>query len=96
MEPSDRGDVPCFLEDGLSTASKGNDFARLREMYFWGAFGVQLPEFDPDLALALKTIRAQGNVKGAAVRFRDPLKGPLDRTNNGSIQAIAAGAGNAV
>jgi integrase len=84
----------AFLEHGLSTASKGNDFARLREMYFWGAFGVQLPEFDRDLALALKTIRAQGNVKGAAVRFRDPLKGPLDSDEQRIvIQAIAAGAG---
>lgn len=83
-----------FLEHGLSTASRGNDFARMREMYFWGAFGVQLAEFDPDLALALKTIRAQGNVKGAAVRFRDPLKGPLDSDEQRIvIQAIAAGAG---
>jgi integrase len=84
----------AFLEHGLSTASRGNDFARLREMYFWGAFGVQLPEFDRDLALALKTIRAQGNVKGAAVRFRDPLKGPLDSDEQRIvILAIAAGAG---
>jgi integrase len=84
----------AFLEHGLSTASKGNDFARMREMYFWGAFGVQLPEFDRDLALALKTIRAQGNIKGAAVRFRDPLKGPLDSDEQRIvIQAIAAGAG---
>jgi len=84
----------AFLEHGLSTASKGNDFARLREMYFWGAFGLQLPEFDRDLAFALKTIRAQGNVKGAAVRFRDPLKGPLDSDEQRIvIRAIAAGAG---
>ncbi len=84
----------AFLEHGLTTASKGNDFARLREMYTWGAFGVQLPEFDPDLALALKAIRAQGNIKGAAVRFRDPLKGPLDQDEQRTVaRAIAAGAG---
>jgi len=84
----------AFLEHGLKTASKGNDFARLREMYTWGAFGVQLPEFDPDLALALKAIRAQGNIKGAAVRFRDPLKGPLDQDEQRIVvRAIAAGAG---
>ncbi len=84
----------AFLEHGLTTASKGNDFARLREMYTWGSFGVQLPEFDTDLALVLKTIRAQGNVKGAAVRFRDPLKGPLDQDEQRIVaQAIAAGAG---
>lgn len=85
-----------FLEYGLSTASKGNDFARLREMYFWGTFGLQLPEFDPDLALVLKTIRAPGNVKGAAVRFRDPLKGPLDTDEQEMIfRAITIGAGMA-
>ncbi len=84
----------AFLEHGLKTASKGNDFARLREMYTWGAFGAQLPEFDPDLALALKAIRAQGNIKGAAVRFRDPLKGPLDQDEQRIVaRAIAAGAG---
>ena len=86
----------AFLEYGLTFPSKGNDFARLREMYTWGAFGAQLPEFDPDLALVLKTIRAQGNVKGAAVRFRDPLKGPLDQDEQRIVaQAIAAGAGTA-
>lgn len=84
----------AYLEHGLTTASKGNDFARLREMYTWGAFGAQLPEFDPDLTLALKAIRAQGNVKGAAVRFRDPLKGPLDQDEQRIVaRAIAAGAG---
>lgn len=84
----------AFLEHGLTTASKGNDFARLRDMYTWGAFGAQLPEFDPDLALVLKTIRAQGNVKGSAVRFRDPLKGPLDQDEQRMIaHAIVAGAG---
>lgn len=84
----------AFVEYGLSTASKGNDFARLREMYFWGTFGLQLPEFDPDLALVLKTIRAPGNVKGAAVRFRDPLKGPLDTDEQEMVlRAITIGAG---
>jgi integrase len=87
----------AFLEHGLTTSSKGNDFARLREMYTWAAFGAQLPEFDPDLAIALKTIRAQGNVKGAAVRFRDPLRGPFDSDEQRMIvQAIARGAGTAV
>lgn len=86
-----------FLEHGLTTSSKGNDFARLREMYSWAAFGVQLPEFDPDLAIALKAIRAQGNVKGAAVRFRDPLKGPFDFDEQRMIiQAIARRAGTPI
>ena len=86
----------AFLEHGLRTASKGNDFARLRDMYFWGTFGAQLLEFDPALALTLKTVRAQGNVKGAAVRFRDPLKGPLDPDEQQVVtNAVAAEAGRA-
>ena len=84
----------AFLEDGLKTASKGNDFARLRDMYTWGAFGLQAADFDRELAITLKTIRAQGNVKGAAVRFRDPLKGPLDRDEQELVtRAIATKAG---
>jgi integrase len=87
----------AFLEHGLTTSSKGNDFARLREMYAWAAFGAQLPEFNPDLAIALKAIHAQGNVKGAAVRFRDPLKGPFDSDEQRMIvQAITRHAGMSV
>ena len=66
-------------------------------MYAWAAFGVQLPEFDFDLAITLKTIRAQGNIKGAAVRFRDSLKGPFDSDEQRMIvQAIVRGAGTPV
>jgi hypothetical protein len=35
-----------FLGHGLSTANKGNDFARLRDFYSWGAFVGRFPEFD--------------------------------------------------
>ena len=39
------------------------------------SFGVQLPEFDTDLALVFENrFELQGNVKGAAVRFRDRLE----------------------
>ncbi|MGA1981113.1 MAG: tyrosine-type recombinase/integrase [Acidobacteriaceae bacterium] len=67
-----------YLEHGMSTGEKGNDFARLRDFYAWGAFVGQFPEFDRQLALSIKEIRARGNVKGAAVRFHHPTKGPLD------------------
>jgi hypothetical protein len=67
-----------YLEHGMSTGGKGNDFARLRDFYTWGAFVGQFPEFDRQLALSIKEVRARGNVKGAAVRFHHPTKGPLD------------------
>ena len=67
-----------FLEHGMETADKGNDFARLRDFYRWGAFVARFPEFDWQVALSLKAIKAQGNVKGAAVRFAHVTRGPLD------------------
>ena len=67
-----------YLEHGMTTGEKGNDFARVRDFYAWGAFVGQFPEFDRQLALSIKEIRARGNVKGAAVRFHHPTKGPLD------------------
>jgi hypothetical protein len=67
-----------FLEHGMNTGEKGNDFSRLRDFYEWGAFVGEYPEFDRQLALALKETRAQGNIKGEAVRFRHPTKGPLE------------------
>ena len=67
-----------FLEHGLTTGQKGNDFARLRDFYAWGAFVAELPDFDRHLAVSIKALRAKGNVKGAAVRFNHPTKGPLN------------------
>jgi integrase len=67
-----------YLAHGMSTGEKGNDFSRLRDFYAWGAFVGQFPEFDRQLALSVKEIRARGNVKGAAVRFQHPTKGPFD------------------
>jgi integrase len=67
-----------FLEYGMATTDRGNDFVRLRDFYRWGAFVGRFPEFDRQVALSLKAIRAQGNVKGAAVRFAHVTRGPLD------------------
>jgi integrase len=84
-----------FLEHGMSTTnSKGNDFAKLRDFYAWGAFVGQYPEFDRQLALSVKEIRATGNIKGAAVRFRHPTKGPFDSAEQRIIRdAIRKGVG---
>jgi integrase len=85
----------AFLAHGLTTGEKGNDFSRLRDLYLWGAFGLQLPDFDPQLALLLRQIRAPGNLKGAAVRHHDPRTGPLDgdeqRLLRASLLAEAGG-----
>lgn len=67
-----------FLEHRMATTDRGNDFVRLRDFYRWGAFVARFPEFDRQVALNLKSIRAQGNVKGAAVRFAHVTRGPLD------------------
>jgi integrase len=75
-----------FLEHGMTTGNRGNDFAKLRDFYKWAAFG-KYAGFDRQLALALKRIRAQGNVKGAAVRFRDKTKGPFDAAERKMIIA---------
>lgn len=67
----------AFLEHGLTTPNRGNDFAQLRQFYQWGAFVQEFPEFSRRLALTIRTIRAPGNRKGDAVRNWDPVKGPF-------------------
>lgn len=67
-----------FLMHGMTTKNRGNDFARLRDFYHWGAFLFEFEGFDKQLALSLKQIRAKGNIKGDAVRSHDPIKGPFD------------------
>lgn len=83
-----------FLEHGMSTGERGIDFIRLRDFYSWGAFVGQYPEFDRQLALSIKAIRAKGSVRGAVVRFRHPAKGPLDKAElRIVIEAIRSGVG---
>lgn len=71
-------DFRVFLAHGMKTGNKGNDFARLRDFYKWGAFIGEFPDFDRNLAMGITNIRAKGNEKGKAVLSRDPLDGPLD------------------
>lgn len=67
----------AFLSHGIKkTASKGNDFSRLREFYRWGV-AHQYPDFSLKTLLDLKSVRAIGNPKGHNVRFHHPVKGPL-------------------
>lgn len=84
----------AFLEHGLNTGEQGNDFARLRDFYCWGAFVHGGADFDKQLAFSLRAVRARGNVKGAAVRFMDPIKGPLDESEQRAvIDALRAALG---
>lgn len=71
-------DFRAFLAHGMKTGNKGNDFARLRDFYKWGAFIAEFSDFDRNLALGITNIHAKGNEKGKAVLSRDPLDGPLD------------------
>ncbi len=75
-----------FLAQGMRTADKGNDFASLRALYRWGAFACGFRDFDPRLSVALSAIRAVGNIKGAAVRFRDQVRGPLSSDERESLR----------
>jgi len=78
-------DFRLFLESGLRTSSRGNNFAHARDFYAWCCFVAEADGFDSQLALSLKALRAQGNLKGAAVRFRDPLRGPLHSDDRDSL-----------
>ena len=87
--------MDAFLAHGLTTAERGNDFSRLRDLYRWGAFGLELPDFDPRLAVALEARRAPGNVKGASVRGHHPTDGPLSSDEQALvIDAIKRGVGS--
>ncbi len=67
----------AFLTHGvLNTASKGNDFSRLRAFYRWGV-AHQYRDFHLQTLLALQAIPAIGNTKGHHVRFHDPIFGPF-------------------
>jgi len=67
----------AFLAHGVqNTASKGNDFSRVRAFYRWGV-AHQYCDFDLQTLLTLQAIRAIGNPKGHHVRFHDPIFGPL-------------------
>ena len=65
-----------FLDHGMTTSEKGNDFSRLRTYYEWGV-ATGITGFDPAVLRILKRIIAPGNAKGHHVRFRDPHRGPF-------------------
>jgi hypothetical protein len=71
------GMARAYLAHGLTTGNAGNYFSRLRHFYAWGV-AKQFPDFQPALLRTLRSMRAPGNVKGAAVRFRHPERGPFD------------------
>jgi integrase len=87
-------DFRGFLQYCLETPNAGNDFARIRSFYSWGAYKRSFPDFSKDLASVLRTIRASGNEKGRAVRTLDPREGPLDDTEVKCIlDALESGLG---
>ncbi len=85
----------AWLVHGETTPNMGNDFARLRALYEYGATVLQHTDFDPAIYLALSSLRAKGNAKGAAVRAADPEKGHLTPPELEMIErAIARYVGN--
>lgn len=68
----------ALLSHGVSaTPLRGTDANIARALYVWGAHIVQLPDFDPQIAFALKGIRIPGALKGQKVMSGDPEEGPF-------------------
>lgn len=70
-------DLHAYLRFCLTRPDQGNPFSRIRQFYRWGAFVLEVPDFDKSIALELKSLTAPGNKKGEATVSWDPLKGPL-------------------
>lgn len=65
-----------WLRHGVTaTKNGGNDFARLRDLYRYGAEVLVHEDFDTMTLLQLETLPAPGNEKGNAVRQGDPDEG---------------------
>lgn len=65
-----------FLDHILPTPNRGGHYHRVRVFYKWGVQH-DIPDFDPKLLSALKTISAPGNLQGQHVLSQNPTKGPL-------------------
>lgn len=88
------GDMVALLHALTDTAERGAPFNRLRHFYAWGV-REGLPDFDPRVLGMLKVVRAQGNVKGAAVRSKHPTHGPLTSQEAEALaRGVMAGLGN--
>lgn len=75
----DLGKCQSLLSHGLASSQGvgGNDFAHIRAIYAWGCHVAGLRDFDPEVSIQLKTVRAPGNAKGAKVLSGDPEEGPF-------------------
>jgi integrase len=72
-------DFQSLLSKGLESPQGvgGNDFAHMRAIYAWGCHVARLRDFDPELSLQLKAIKAPGNIKGGKVLSGDAEDGPF-------------------
>lgn len=69
--------LTAFRDHIITSSDGGNHLARVRAFYNWGSFVLRDAAFDPVVANELKAFRIRGNVKGKAVRTRDPIRGAL-------------------
>jgi integrase len=87
----------ALLTHGLRspTGVGGNDFAHVRALYEWGCHFARLKDFNPLVAMDLRSIRAPGNLKGQRVLSGDPETGPFSPEEVELLdQAIRAGTGD--
>lgn len=71
------------------------DFTRVREIYKWGAFAAELPDFSAKTASAIRALRTPGNPKGLPVLSHDPNTGPFSPEEQSLIHtAIKRGVGD--
>ncbi len=64
--------------EGLRSESKVSEFYEISRWYIWGADHTPECGFSGEFALQLSRIKIPGDVKGEAVRSRDPEGGPLN------------------
>ena len=71
--------------------ARGHYFMQVRALYAWGTWTARLPDFDPAATIRLAAVRAQGNVRGAAVRSRHVEHGPLSADETRALDRALAG-----
>jgi integrase len=79
VEEIEQGLVRAVTEVLTQLRSEGklSQFYDLSRWYLWGAENLPECGFNPEFALFLSRLQIPGDVKGEAVRSRDPEEGPL-------------------
>ena len=77
------GHLLAYLRYGIdNTAQRGNDFAMVRAMYNWATWGMELLDFDPQVALQIATVRAPVMRRAWPCAVSTPKADHSTRTSN--------------